>query len=352
MSIKNVLKLVREDVKDIRSFHHKEVGKKKAYLNLNENPYCFSDKECYNRYPKIRPVDLMKRLAKLYGVKTENIVVGRGSLEILEVLIRTFCKPFRDKIAVSAPTFFMYERTSKINGSGTVQIPMLKKDGYKLNVEKFIKEGKRKNVKLIFIPRPHNPLGHIVSEKDLLKIIKALKNDCCVVVDEAYISFTKEKSFVKYLKKYPNLCVTRTASKFYGLADVRMGAFIGHPEVAEMLNRVLPLYYFPKVCENIIMRALTKENIKKMKAKNDILCKERDRVTAELEKLKYVDKVFKGYGNFILFTSKNAENIIRFLNKKGVLVSDQKSQIENSVRVSVGTAKDNNILLKILKAYK
>ncbi|HSQ97561.1 MAG TPA: histidinol-phosphate transaminase [Rickettsiales bacterium] len=349
MSIENILNLIRPEIRKIeqyKSAKNNNFSGNLISMSANENPFCFKENENYNRYPELLSKELIERMAKIYGVLPENLIYGRGSSEIIELLIKVFCTPYKDSAIICSPTFIMYEKILEISSVNCKNIKL--NDNFQLNVEKIIEEGKDKNTKLIIIPNPNAPLGHFMNKNDLLKIIDELQNDCYIVIDEAYIEFTDKESYIKYINKYDNICILRTLSKYYGLAGLRIGSFIGNKEIRNIISRVLPPYSTPAVCYNIALEALEDKNQKFFIKNKNTIIEEREKIYKKLKELPFIENIYPSETNFILFTSKNRDEIINYLANNGILIRPQESEIKNSARISIGSPEDNLKLLNLL----
>ena len=352
MTIENILKLIRPEFLEMNKYIPPKTGfnngEKIISLSANENPYCFKEDEDYNKYPDLESKNLKNKLSTIYNISQENILCGRGSSEMIELLTKLFCTPFKDKAIICSPTYMMYPRVLKIEGVECIDIKL--KDNLQLDKEKIIEVGKNKDVKLIFIPNPNAPLGHIMNKDDILHIAKELENDCCIVIDEAYIEWTDAESFIPYIENYNNICVLRTLSKYYGLANLRIGVFVGHEEIKNNLEKIMSPYSIPSVVSNIAVEALDEKYFGFYKKNKELVLFWKDKIIEELQKLDFIEKVYLSKTNFITAISPYRDSIIKYLEENNVVVIPQ--HLKNSLRISIGLPEENEKLIKLLKNYK
>ncbi|MCI5044203.1 MAG: histidinol-phosphate transaminase, partial [Aquisalinus sp.] len=247
-------------------------------LDANENPYrpLLSDSLAItaNRYPEPQPARLLARLAALYQVGQENIFVGRGADEAIELLARAFCTPGQDAVLTCPPTFSYYETVAQIQGARCLRVPL--QDDFSINRDEIIRTGSSDaNLKIVFLCSPMNPTGNSIVRQDILDICKALPNTL-IVLDEAYIEFSIEPSIATDLSGIENLVVLRTLSKAYGLAGARCGVALAHPEIINVLRRVMPPYPLSSLTEQAVMQALAPFRMPLVKKRVDEILQQRD----------------------------------------------------------------------------
>jgi histidinol-phosphate aminotransferase len=336
----NIDSLVRPNIRSLKAYKAKEIPCR-VKLDANESPYGFAvspsaiKKIRTNRYPDPEAKALKKILAKGLGVSPENILPGNGSDEIIYYLIMTFGGP----VLYPTPTFSMYGIISQALGNEKAEVPL--DDKFDIDIEKTLREIKRKRPKMIFLSSPNNPTGNSFSADKMIKIIES--SGGIVVVDEAYQSFSGRRSFIPLIKKYENLVVLRTLSKI-GLAGLRAGMLIAGKRIISEVNKVrLPFNL------NSFSQAIASVALKDKRRMNSYINKiifERKRLYREMCGIKGV-LPYPSDANFILFGVRNAKELYRRLLEEGVLVRELKEL--GCLRVTVGTKRENTIFLKALK---
>lgn len=347
---KSVLDLIRPEFRDMVGYTAPRCGAGVAMMSSNENPYCFVENEKFNRYPEIESSELKARLSSIYNVLPENILYARGSSEIIALLVKLFCVPYKDSAMVCSPTYMMYPRTFAIESVGCVNVKL--NDSLQLDVDEVIKTAKKPEVKLLFIPNPNAPLGHIMNKNDILKVVKELQNDCFVVVDEAYIEWTEEESLIKYIDEYSNLGIVRTLSKYYGLANLRVGSFISNKEAVSSLAKVLAPFAVPSLISKVAVDALNPKYFDFYRKNKNTVLAWKDKIIEELETLDFVEKVFQSKTNFITLISEYRDELLDYLDKNDIIVISQEMQLHNSLRISVGEPEENEKLIKVLREFR
>ncbi|MEE9430379.1 MAG: histidinol-phosphate transaminase [Melioribacteraceae bacterium] len=296
-----------------------------------------------NRYPDPSQNKIREKLGKYLGVEKDKLFLGVGSDEIIDLLIRIFCNPGKDSVLITEPTYGMYKVTCGVNDVKILSVPLNRK--FQINVESTLGEV-QKNTKIIFLCSPNNPTGNLLSKKGVLKVVKSFKG--IVVIDEAYIDFANDYSFIDEIKNYKNLVILRTFSKAWGLAGVRCGYSIADEFITNLLFKIKAPYNLSKLTTNAILEALS--NIKKKDNFVKKLNKEKEKLVKELKNIKQVKKILPSDANFILFKINNATIIYNQLAKEGVIIRDRSNQLnlENCLRVSVGTPRENRKFIKVL----
>lgn len=345
-------KLVKFDIKKFSSYKSARslCVKGNIWLNANESPisYEFSTVNKHlNRYPDSQSKDILYKYSKYSNIDYNNILISRGIDESIELLIKTFCNPFVDKIIYFYPTYDMYKITAEIFGVESIKI-FLKNDSLK-------KYEKIKNninyIKLIYICRPNNPTGCLMSKKELINILEITFGKALVIVDEAYIEFCILESVVPLIKKYSNLVVLRTLSKAFGLAGIRCGFTLANSEIIKILNKVISPYPIPSITYEIANFALNKSFLNFMEKTVLKLNKNKNWLLKELKKISYVKKIFKSFANYILVEFYDSSFIFKNMNKKGIILRDQsyKKGLKNCIRISVGNKIECKKLIYELK---
>jgi len=342
--------LQRENIKNLRPYstaRDEYKGQASVYLDANENSFGSPLPADYNRYPDPLQLDLKDAISKIKGVPIENTFLGNGSDEAIDLLYRAFCEPAKDNVIILPPTYGMYEVSANINNVEVRKINLL--PNYQLDLDG-IAEAIDANTKLIFICSPNNPTGNSIIRTDIETILTNFKG--LVVIDEAYINFAKQRSFIKELTEYPNLVILQTFSKAWGLAALRLGmAFAGRPTI-DILNKVKPPYNINQATQDLALAAL--QNINQVNEWIKLTVEERDKLSTDLLTIPVVKKVYPSDANFILAEVTDATGIYDFLVNQGIIVRDRSkvTLCEGCLRISIGTPAENQTLLIALKNYQ
>ena len=352
----NIKKFVRPNIRSLKAYETKEIPCK-IKLDANESPYsAFSVQRSafnvgklfhsLNRYPDPEAKALKKIISKYFGVRSENILQGNGSDELIYYLITTFGGP----VLYPAPTFSMYGIIAQAIGEKTIEIPL--DEEFDLDLEKIIKAIKRYRPKLIFLSSPNNPTGNCYSSEKMLRIIDLTSSLIArysllslVVVDEAYQPFSSETGFLPFLKDYKNLLIMRTLSKI-GLAGLRAGFLIADERIIKEVNKVRLPFNVNSLSQKIAGEAL--KDRKELQSRIKSIISERERLFNELFEIEGI-KPYPSEANFILFRIKNPDRIYQALLKKGVLIRNMKGVVDGCLRVTVGTPEENRIFIRDLK---
>jgi histidinol-phosphate aminotransferase len=287
------------------------------------------------------------RLSEIKGVPARNIFLGNGSDEAIDILFRSFCNPGVDNVIIVPPTYGMYEVSANINDVQLKRVNLT--EDYQLNLEG-IAEAIDKNTKLIFICSPNNPTGNSINRADIETLLANFTG--IVVVDEAYINFSRQKTFIQELTEYANLVVLQTLSKAWGLAALRVGMAFASEEIIEVFNRVKPPYNINEASQTLALEALQNTNQVNDWIKQTL--KERDHLVLTLKKFDFVLDIYPSDANFILVKTTNANGIYDFLVSQGIIVRNRtKIELcEGCLRITVGTPLENEILINTLKEFK
>ncbi|WP_427450808.1 histidinol-phosphate transaminase [Litorimonas sp. WD9-15] len=315
------------------------------HLDANENPYApppvvgASD---YNRYPAQQPESLTARLAGLYGVDTNQVMVGRGADEGIECLLRAFCEAGQDSILTCPPTFGYYKTCADIQGAGNVEVPL--SAAYEWDIPAVIAAAKPSSVKMVFLCSPNNPSGNSLTREAILSVCDALP-ETLIVVDEAYIEFSTIESLVDKVGTVPNLVVLRTLSKAYALAGVRGGALLADARVIELLLKVLPPYPIARPVEAAVLAALAPSAMSVHAQRLAETLAERNRLADGLRNSDFVETVYPSDANFLLLAIKDEDKLFARLRQFNVKIRDYRSTT-GRVRVSIGSPDENTIALQ------
>lgn len=315
-------------------------GEAEVYLDANENPYPTP----YNRYPDPLQWKVKEKLADLKGVKPSQIFLGNGSDEPIDLIIRAFCEPNQDSILITEPTYGMYKVCAEVNAVNVQQVLLTPE--FDLDLEA-IPNTFDATTKVIFLCSPNNPTGNLLSRDKIVEVLKRFYG--LVVIDEAYIDFTKSKSFVQELSKYPNLVVLQTFSKAWGLAGLRLGMCYASEEIISILNKIKYPYNVNIRTQELAIDAL--DNVYRKDIWVDEILQQRDWLKKQLSALSSVEKIYPTDANFLLVRVKDAQQTYQFLLDRGIIVRDR-SRVNlcyNSLRITVGTPEENQKLIEALK---
>jgi len=321
-------------------------GDAEIFLDANENALGSITKEHYNRYPDPYQKELKIEIAKIKNVEPNQIFLGNGSDEGIDLLIRMACNPGKDNIIILPPTYGMYQVSADINNVEVKKV-WLKPD-FQIDLQK-VMQAIDENTKIIWLCSPNNPTGNLGDKNSIEYIIQNF--DGLVVVDEAYIDFSGEKSWLEVLNNYPNLIVLQTFSKAWGLAGLRLGMLYANASIIKVFNKIKSPYNINILTQQLLTTALKeKNNVDDMV--EEILI-QRDLLIKELEKLKIVEKVFPSDTNFLLVKFYEGKKIFDFLVSKKIIVRDRSGVklCEGGLRISVGTESENKTLIETLKGY-
>ncbi len=337
IDIKNLVRKNILNLSPYSSARDEFSGAEGVFLDANENP-----KGSYNRYPDPHQSQLKEVLASVKSVATENLFIGNGSDEVIDLIYRTFANPGKDKVIICPPTYGMYEVSANINDVEIINIPLL--PNFQLDKQSILETIEQDlSVKLIFICSPNNPTGNLVT--GIEGIVE--KFNGIVIVDEAYIDFSPESTKVPLINKYPNIIVLQTLSKAWGLAGIRVGFAFAQSEIIALLNKIKPPYNISLLNQQHAIEKLTR--IDEFEAERNELLFERDRLEKELLKLPTVQKIYPSDANFLLVEVTDANHVYNELVNKKVIVRNRHTVIKNCIRITVGTKQENNILLTELK---
>jgi histidinol-phosphate aminotransferase len=343
-------KLIRENIKSLKPYSSARSefsGTARIFLDANENSFGSPLTKWYNRYPDPLQWELKKKIASIKNVSAENMMLGNGSDECIDLLIRAFCDPQKDNIIICPPTYGMYEVYAHINDVEVKEVPLL--PGYQLNLDG-IENAVDAHTKIIFLCSPNNPTGNSLDREDIEVVLNNFEG--LVVIDEAYINYSRHRSFVAELKDYPNLVVMQTFSKAWGLAALRLGINFASAGIIDVLNRIKPPYNINQATQELALKAL--DNLEDVNAMIKETVREREALVKELVQLPVVQKVYPSDANFVLAKMDNATEVYNYLKEKGIIVRNRSNVIlcENSLRITVGTPEQDKQLLKALKDYK
>ena len=342
MEIKN---LIRENIKSLEAYssardEFKAMSTEFVFIDANENPFDTG----LNRYPDPQQTLVREALSKLKGISEEQILLGNGSDEVLDLIFRVFCEPRVDNVIVLPPTYGMYEVLANTNAIELVKIPLV--ENFQPNVKEIIK-GQDAKTKLLFLCSPNNPTANSFDANKIETLIKEFNG--IVVIDEAYIDFSIEDSWLCRLDEFPNLIVTQTLSKAYGLAAIRLGICYASKEIISILNKIKPPYNVNQLTQDVALQSLF--NQEKVKNEIAIIISERNQLIRDLQNVEIVEKVYPSDANFLLVQVDDATLRYKQLVKLGIIVRNRTTQIlcDNCLRFTVGTPDENKKLINTLK---
>lgn len=348
----NLEKLLRANIKALLPYSsaRDEFSGAGEYLFFDANENALgsvgSQSVAYNRYPDPYQQKVKMELSKQKNTNEENIFLGNGSDEAIDLLFRAFCEPFQNTAIITPPTYGMYEVCANINNIRCVEVPLTV--DFQLNTPEIIAKAATNKASLIFLCSPNNPSGNLLNEENILSILK--NTTAIVVVDEAYIDFANRASMIRYLKDFPNLVVLQTFSKAWGLANLRLGKAFASKEIIQILNNIKPPYNINGYTQQMAVKAL-----KAVEKKNEMVAKiieERERFKAILSTFAIVDKIYPSDANFLLIKMKgDATSIYKTLLKAEIVVRNRSKVLlcENCLRITIGTPSENEQLLIALR---
>ena len=344
----NLNKLIRNNIQQMKPYssardEYKDLKTDMVFLDANENPFDSS----LNRYPDPQQTALKALISDQKEVALDQILLGNGSDEVLDLIFRAFCEPNQDSILTLPPTYGMYDVLANLNAIENIQVSL--SSDFQLEVDTIL-AAIQPQTKLLFICSPNNPSGNTVDRRAIERILKSFEG--LVVIDEAYIDFTEENSWTQFLNVYPNLIVTQTLSKAYGLAGIRLGICYASKEIIAVLNKIKPPYNINTLTQDAALKAL--ENTRSVEAQVETLLKERSRLIDAFKLIPFVIKIYPTEANFILIKVDDANKRYNEFINNGVVVRNRSSQLhcKNCLRITVGTPAENAQLLTLLKTLK
>lgn len=337
--------ITRENVRQLKPYssardEYTDSGADMVFLDANENPF----DNGLNRYPDPQQRILKQKLSVLKGVPASCILLGNGSDEVLDLIFRAFCEPGKDNVITAPPTYGMYKVLAGINAIENREIYL--SEGFSLNVDAML-DAADDHSKIIFICSPNNPTANRFDDTAIGTLLENFKG--LVVIDEAYIDFSSEGSWVRKLEEYPNLIVTQTFSKALGMAGIRLGVAYASQEIVDVLNKIKPPYNVNALTQQRAMEQL--ENTGQNASQLLQILQERKKLMAALADISCIKQVFDSDANFILARVDDAQKRYDALIKKGIVVRNRSTQplCENTLRFTVGTPEENAILIQALK---
>lgn len=332
-------KTVRENIYKLKAYSTARgefSGKEGVFLDANENPF-----GKFNRYPDPYQQELKAKLSGVKSVAVENIFIGNGSDEVIDLAYRIFCNPGKDKALTFTPTYGMYEVSAQVN---EVELISLRLDfAFQIDFEVLDLYLKDENLKLIFICSPNNPTGNTINKID--KVLERFKG--IVFVDEAYFDFSKSDSWISKLKSYPNLIVSQTFSKAWGLASARVGVAYANADIISIFNKVKAPYNVSSLNQRAAIDALN--NYPEFEKTRDLILKQKKILEKNLLAIQTVKKIYPSDANFILIEVEDANNVYTELVNRKVITRNRNTLVKNCIRITVGNAEENKQLITALK---
>jgi len=339
--------IVRKVIVEFKAYSARGGAGNALHLDANESPWApppVTTTDEYNRYPEQQPTDLRTRLANLYGVAPEKIMVGRGADEAIEVLLRTFCEAGEDSILICPPTFGYYETCAAIQGAEIIKAPLCADYRYDADLIKSKLAKHCAMLKIAFLCSPNNPTGNAIDPKIIPELCAAYPQTL-IAIDEAYAEFSDQESFTPQIDKYPNLVVLRTLSKAYSLAGVRMGVAIADPRIIDLMLKVLPPYPISRPVERAVMRALSTASMPVHAARIKLWKSERTRMAKALSASPYIKYIYPSDANFLLLDVVDEERLLKTLTKYQIKIRDFRNMGAGKFRISIGSPEENDLAL-------
>lgn len=350
----SLLDLVREDLRTFAGYSsaRRSAQAGSIWLNANESPWRNpADDSGVNRYPDPQPAALREALAALYGVDPAQLLVGRGSDEAIDLLVRALCRPERDAVVVAPPVFGMYAVCARLQGAPLVEVPL--RDGiggFEPDLTEIGDAALARAAKLVFLCSPANPTGQSIPAADILALARRLDGHALVVVDEAYVEYGGQPSLCAQVASMPNLAVLRTLSKAHALAGARIGALTAAPELVAVLRNCQAPYPLPAPCVELALRALQPQALAQTERRVEQVVAARTSVAAALATTPGVRRVYPSQGNYLLVRFEDAGRAFDALLAAGVVVRDMRAapQLADALRITIGSDEENARLLAAL----
>ncbi len=347
MSKRTIEQLLRKNILNLKPYssaRDEYTGEEGVFLDANENPF----NSPYNRYPDPYQRKLKDKIANLKNVEASQIFLGNGSDEPIDLLFRAFCEPGEDNVVSIDPTYGMYQVAADINNIKVKKV--LLKDEYQLDVDGLLSAA-NENSKILWLCSPNNPTANCFPKTDIVRLIEEF--DGIVVVDEAYIDFAPENSFLPEINNYPNLVVLQTFSKAWGMAGIRLGMAFSNESIIKVLSKIKYPYNVNILTQQKAIELLDK-NIEKVNEWVNLLLSERELLGKEIENLSFVKHIYPSDANFLLVKVDDAKKTYKFLADKQVIVRDRSSVAlcDGCLRITIGSQEENTALISALKLYE
>jgi histidinol-phosphate aminotransferase len=341
----NIQDFIRDNIKALKPYssardEYKDASTNMVFLDANENPY----NNGVNRYPDPQQTSVKAVLAQQKGISKDNILLGNGSDEVLDLIFRVFCEPNRDRIITLPPTYGMYEVLANVNAVEVIKINLT--DSFQPKVDDILNSSNQ-FTKILFLCSPNNPSGNSFNNKDVERLLTNFNG--IVVIDEAYIDFSDQKSWLNRLDEFPNLIITQTLSKAYGMAGIRLGICYASKEIISVLNKIKPPYNINELTQQKALERLSKPEDVRNEIQN--ILQQRNWLVEKLKNIEFVEIIYPSDANFVLVKVDNAIKRYDQLIQKGIVVRNRNNQpgCENCLRFTIGTKTENEKLITTLK---
>lgn len=341
----NIQDLIRENIRNLNPYssardEFKEASLDMIFMDANENPFDSG----LNRYPDPKQSLVKKELSELKGIPSSQILLGNGSDEVLDLIVRVFCEPKLDSIITLPPTYGMYKVLANTNDVTQVNVTLT--ENFQPNITEILNV-QNERTKLLFLCSPNNPTANSFAASTIEKLIREFKG--IVVIDEAYIDFSTEESWLSKLNEFPNLVITQTLSKAYGLAGIRLGVCYASPEIISTLNKVKAPYNVNQLTQDVALKAL--KNREKTNLEIERIISERNQLIIDLQEVNFIETIYPSDANFLLVKVDNANKRYAQLIRQGVVVRNRSNQVlcEDCLRITVGAVEENRELIKVFK---
>jgi histidinol-phosphate aminotransferase len=348
-----LISLARPEIVSLKPYAHAAWLPSLTRMHANEAPWRPTGDDTLaglNRYPEPQPRALIERLASLYGVSAAQVLATRGADEAIDVLSRIYLRAGTDAILQCGPTFGMYQVAARIQGAEVIELPLERNQGWSLDPERVLAAW-RSNIKLVYLCSPNNPTANLMNQAALEHICTALDGKAIVVIDEAYIEWSRSASLVAWLARFETLAVLRTLSKAHALAGARLGALLAAAELIEIAGRVIPPYALAQPTIEAALRALEPEELAASQVRLEALLMEKNYLRRGLERSPLVAKVWPSDANFLLIDCRDADRFMHNSLAGGLIVRDLRAHaaLPQALRVSVGTRAQNDALLRCVE---
>jgi histidinol-phosphate aminotransferase len=352
-----VSSLLREDLRDFAGYRsaRSELADGQIWLNANESARANASDvgQALRRYPQPQPQDLRAALAALYGCTVEQLLIGRGSDEPIDLLVRAFCTPARDAVLVTPPVFGMYAVCARLQGARLLEVPLQDDEGdFHVDLTEVARVASAQHARLVFLCSPGNPAGGALKMAEVLELARKLEGTALLVVDEAYIEYADAPSLVSTITSQPNLAVLRTLSKAHALAGARIGSLIADPEVIAILRRCQAPYPIPVPCALQALHALSKDALAETRRNVAVTCLQRDALRQSLQAMPVLHRIYPSETNFLLARCVNPAGAFQSLLNDGIVVRDMRMhpQLNDALRITIGTAEENARVISALES--
>lgn len=350
MSKFNLEKLLRKNINNLTPYssaRHDYDGEANIFLDANENSLGSPLGHVFNRYPDPYQTEVKKKLCEIKPLNPENIFIGNGSDECIDILFRAFCEPRTDNIIICPPTYGMFKVSGDINDVTVKEVKLT--EDFQLDLPNVL-QAVDSHTKMIMLCSPNNPTGNLLDPDDIKTLLA--KFDGLVILDEAYIDFSTKPSWLFELGKFPNLVILQTLSKAWGLASLRIGFACASPEVIAVLNRIKPPYNIGSAIQSFVLNVLGQEEKVLQMVQHFMVA--REILSLQLAALPYVKKVYPSEANFILIKVTDATDIYNYLLSRGIVVRNRSSikGCENTLRITIGSQEENQVLMTTLIRYE